>query len=141
MSSIADTLNSINNSTARTQFDQQRQNMGSSKLDKDAFLQLLLAQLRYQDPTNPVDDKEFITQQAAFTQIESLNNLNATMTQANQISQASSLVGKTVNVKFADNSTYTGRIDSAQIGASSVSFSSGDKTFTSSQITGIVASP
>lgn len=47
-------------------------------LDKDAFLQLLVAQFKYQDPLNPVDDKQFIAQMAQFTALEQTQNLNAT---------------------------------------------------------------
>ncbi|MTI57300.1 flagellar hook capping FlgD N-terminal domain-containing protein [Geosporobacter ferrireducens] len=48
------------------------------ELDKDAFLQLLVTQLRYQDPLNPMDDKEFVAQMAQFSALEQMQNLNKT---------------------------------------------------------------
>lgn len=55
------------------------------ELDKDAFLQLLVTQLRYQDPLNPVDDKEFIAQMAQFTSLEQMQNLNKTATETYEL--------------------------------------------------------
>ena len=39
---------------------------GNSELGKDAFLQLLITQLQHQDPTNPMDDREFISNGAVL---------------------------------------------------------------------------
>ncbi|SDB51884.1 flagellar basal-body rod modification protein FlgD [Desulfonatronum thiosulfatophilum] len=49
---------------------------GQSALDKDAFLRLLTTQLANQDPLNPLDDKEFVTQLAQFSSLEQLNNIS-----------------------------------------------------------------
>ena len=46
-------------------------------LDKNAFLELLTTQLSNQDPLNPMDDREFITQLAQFSSLEQLNNLTS----------------------------------------------------------------
>lgn len=61
-------------------------------LDKDAFLKLLVTQLQYQDPLNPMDDKEFIAQMAQFTSLEQMQNMNNNTTK----SQAFSMIGKLV---------------------------------------------
>jgi len=50
----------------------------NNDLDRNAFLNLLMTQLRYQDPLNPMDDREFIAQMAQFSSLEQMQNLNAT---------------------------------------------------------------
>lgn len=86
-------------------------NLGNDSLGKDAFLQLLVAQLKYQDPLNPSQDTEFIAQLSSFSQLEALQNL----TQSYSNAQAFSLVGKHVVLKFENESggsMYTvGKVD------------------------------
>jgi flagellar basal-body rod modification protein FlgD len=48
-------------------------------MGKDAFMQMLIAQLKNQDPLNPMDGTEFAVQLAQFTSLEKLTNLNETM--------------------------------------------------------------
>lgn len=66
-----------------------------NNLGKDAFLQLLVAQMKYQDPLNPNTDTEFVAQLAQFSSLEQMQNLSQTSLN----SQAFSLVGKEVIVK------------------------------------------
>lgn len=78
---------------------------GNSSLDKDAFLQLLVTQMKYQDPLNPNTDTQFVEQLATFSQLEQMQNLNATMSS----NQAFGLVGMNVEVatKNAAGNTVT----------------------------------
>ena len=46
------------------------------ELDKNAFLELLITQLRYQDPLKPSDNGEFLAQMAQFTSLEQVQNIN-----------------------------------------------------------------
>ena len=67
----------------------------NSSLDKDAFLQLLVAQMKYQDPLEPTSNTEYISQFATFSELEEMQNLSNSM----DAQRASSLVGQYVTVK------------------------------------------
>lgn len=71
------------------------------EMDKDAFLQLLVTQLKNQDPMKPMQDTEFISQMAQFSSLEQMTNMNKLIEAQNnfaQLSQASALIGKTVTI-------------------------------------------
>lgn len=75
----------------------------NSSLDKEAFLQLLVAQMKYQDPLEPTSNTEYISQLATFSSLEEMQNLNSTM----EANQATNLVGKTVIMKVTSSSGET----------------------------------
>ena len=83
----------------------------SSSLDKEAFLQLLVAQMKYQDPLEPTSNTEYISQFATFSELEQMQNMSASM----DLSRASGLVGQTVYMKTTsssgDTSYVEGRVD------------------------------
>ena len=68
-------------------------------MDKDAFLQLLVAQMKYQDPLEPTSNTEYISQYATFSQVEQMQNMAATM----ELTRASSLVGQMVEIQTTDS--------------------------------------
>ena len=67
-------------------------------VSQNQFLQLLITQLKNQDPTQPMDQAQTLSQLAQFSSLEQMTNLNQTMTQGNynQIAQSAALIGKTV---------------------------------------------
>lgn len=69
--------------------------------DKDSFMQILVAQMKYQDPLEPTSNTEYIAQYAQFTQVEQLSN----MANAMALSRASEMVGKTVLVQSTNPDT------------------------------------
>jgi len=64
-------------------------------MDKDAFLQLLVAQMKYQDPLEPTSNTEYISQYAQFSQVEQMQNMAGSM----DLQRASALVGEEVYIK------------------------------------------
>lgn len=85
-------------------------------LDKQAFLQLLVAQMQYQDPLEPTDNTEYISQLAQFSALEAMQNVDQTLTNQN----AFNLVGKQVIMSTGseDGSTtaeIAGKVDFVQI--------------------------
>ncbi|MEG2005751.1 MAG: flagellar hook assembly protein FlgD, partial [Bilophila sp.] len=77
----------------------------SDTLDKDSFLLLLVTQFKYQDPLNPMEDKEFIAQLAQFTALEQQMQTNAqmekmvTLQTQQQMIGAVSYIGKEVSAR------------------------------------------
>jgi flagellar basal-body rod modification protein FlgD len=72
---------------------------GPDSLDYDAFLQLLIAQMKNQDPTKPADPSQFISQLASFSGVEQAiktNNKLDTLMTSLALSQAEGFIGRTV---------------------------------------------
>ena len=65
---------------------------GSDSLNKDAFLQILAAEMQYQDPLEPSSNTEWVSQMSSFSQIESLQTVSDSISEQG----ASNLVGKRV---------------------------------------------
>lgn len=82
-----------------------------SDMDKDAFLQLLVAQMKYQDPLEPTSNTEYIAQYAQFSQVEQMQNMAASM----DLQRASQLVGQEVYIKTTTSTGETkyvqGKVD------------------------------
>ena len=86
--------------------------------DSETFLQLLVAQLKYQDPSNPTSSSEFMAQTATLAQVQSLNEIADQNTQALTLQRslsAGALVGHTVSYTDTDGATKTGTVTSVKI--------------------------
>jgi flagellar basal-body rod modification protein FlgD len=90
----------------------------TDQMGKDVFLQLLVAQMRYQDPNSPASTTEFMSQTATFTQVEKLEEIaaqNASLVALQRSLSAGALVGHTVSYTGEDGSTKTGTVGSVKI--------------------------
>lgn len=85
----------------------------TGKLDKDAFLRLLITQLRNQDPLSPVEDKDFIAQLAQFSSLEQMYNLTSgfgTLIEYQASVKAFAMIGKQVEFLDSQGGQSTGKV-------------------------------
>ena len=91
---------------------------GNQELGQAAFLQLLVAQLKYQDPMSPSDSSEFLSQTAQFTQVEKLEEIAdamVTLSKNDQLSTIGNLVGQVVQYENALGQLVESAITSGRI--------------------------
>lgn len=84
--------------------------VAKKEMGKDEFLQILITQLTNQDPTEPMEDREFIAQMAQFSTLEQMTNMSSEFRQLGallQSGQAVSLLGRSVDIGLGD-STISG---------------------------------
>jgi len=77
----------------------------NQSLGKEDFLKILLTQLSHQDPTAPMEDKEFIAQMAQFSSLEQMTNMAsdfAKMARMLRVQEASGALGKAVEINLED---------------------------------------
>jgi flagellar basal-body rod modification protein FlgD len=94
----------------------ERKDQGSQK---DMFLKLLVAQMKYQDPSNPASSSELMAQNATFTQVEKLEEIatqNASLLALQRSSSAGALVGRTVSYTDETGAKRTGLVTSVRLG-------------------------
>lgn len=136
MSSVTDQINAAANATAQYQASQQKATGAAQKLGSQDFLNLMMKQLQYQDPMDPVSNTEFISQQAQFTQLETSNTMSANIASNNGITQALSLVGKKVTLNDPDKkgNIISGTVSSASINGKDSSIIVNGKTYALSSL-------
>lgn len=101
------------------------------KLNTSDFMNMMVTQLQNQDPLNPTNSDQLMTQMSAIGQMESSTNLDTTLSTLGtqtQIGSASSLMGKQVQGIDSSNNSVTGVVTAVQVASGGVSLqlSSGD---------------
>lgn len=103
----------LSSSKTSTSSSSSTSSTSSNTLGKDAFLKLLVTQMKSQNPLDPQDNSEFVAQLAQFSSVESLSNLNDTVSglasnyTSSQALQASALVGHSVISKASSTTVNT----------------------------------
>ena len=107
-----------------------------SQLSSQAFLQLLIAQLQYQDPSKPVDTSALMSQTATLNQIQTMQQLTA----ASTAQTATSMVGHNVTYTSKAGNTATGYVSAASLSGTSPMLTIGNESVALAQIKQVLAS-
>lgn len=131
MTTINDQLMGMQNATAQAKAAEAKKNGASKELGQDAFMMLMMEQLKHQDPMNPMDNQQFLQQQAQFTQLNEIQKISENMNVNNQIMQASSLIGKEVTLTDPNDVTkkIKGTVASANFSGTSATVSVDGKEY------------
>ena len=118
------TVSALDNSYSSALGSALQSSSGGSEMDKNSFLMLLVTQFKYQDPLNPMEDKEFVAQLAQFNALdqsmqtnENLENLLAAQEKQTTIS-ASSYLGREVSARGYGVSVEDGRVSKIEYASS-----------------------
>ena len=116
----------------------------SGELGSDAFLKLLVAQLKYQDPLNPADGAEFLAQTAQFTMVEKLTTMvtqGEDVARSQQETQAAQLVGKQVTYVSSTGTQSEGIVESTSFSDDGQTLMIDGKSIKLSAVTGVTGGP
>jgi flagellar basal-body rod modification protein FlgD len=116
MSTPVGGVGSVATNTATTQIS------NSNGFDSETFLKLLVAQLKYQDPSDPASSSQLMSQTATLAQVQSLDSIagqNDQMLTLQKSLSAGALVGQTVSYTDTDGSTKAGLVTAVKISSDS----------------------
>jgi flagellar basal-body rod modification protein FlgD len=113
-------------------------------LDGEAFMALLVAQLRSQDPSSPMDSNQMIAQTTQLAMMEKMTELSTTSTEDFGLQMriaAAALVGKEVSFQRPDGTTATGTVSSVSYKGSVPTVTVGDETVALDLVSAVTARP
>ena len=113
-------------------------------LDPQAFLQLLVAQLQYQDPSNPADTSSFLSQTATLSQVQTMNGMSdtlAALTATQQGQAATSLIGKQITYLDLAGAQQTGVVDTATLENGSATLKVGNASVSLAKVISVTSAP
>lgn len=111
----------------------------NNSLDKDAFLQLLVTQMQYQDPLEPTTNTEYMSQLAQFSSVEELQNINQTFTDNRALSLAGQYVILNVPDAAGNINQISGLVDYVTINGGKTYFSINDQYYDSEYLDSVVS--
>lgn len=82
-------------------------NQSQTEKTKQMFLKILVAEMQYQDPTNPTDNTEYVKEMASLSQVESLQNMQSSIEE----DTSNNMAGKYVTVTDDDGNSVEGKVE------------------------------
>ncbi|WP_441238166.1 flagellar hook assembly protein FlgD [Bradyrhizobium sp. 930_D9_N1_4] len=111
-------VSSATDSTSKSSSTSSTTTTSSNSVDYNTFLQLLVAEMKNQDPTNPMDTSQYMSQFAQLSTVEQAMQTNTkldALLSSQSLSQANGLIGKTVSFTDATGASFSGKVVSISI--------------------------
>jgi flagellar basal-body rod modification protein FlgD len=112
VTSVTDTSNALNSTSSTSTTS------SSNSVDYNTFLQLLIAEMKNQDPTNPTDSSQYMSQFAQLSTVEQATQTNQkldSLLSSQALTQANGLIGRTVTFTDSTGATFSGQVASVSI--------------------------
>lgn len=113
---------------------------GTGQMERDSFMQLLLLQLRSQDPMNPMDSAAMFNQMAQLSVLEQLWDIRDMISEsatAGQLSQGAALIGRYVEANSVESGRLSGLVDSVRMQSGTVWLQIGDDEVRMDQVVSV----
>src|SRR5215813_4686373 len=111
-------VNSATDTTSKSNSTNTTNPPATNSVDYNTFLQLLVAEMKNQDPTNPMDTSEYMSQFAQLSTVEQAMQTNSkldALLSSQALSQADGLIGRTVSFVDTTGASISGKIASISI--------------------------
>ncbi|UCF54622.1 MAG: flagellar hook assembly protein FlgD [Bradyrhizobium sp.] len=111
-------VTSATDSTSTSSSTSSTTTTASNSVDYNTFLQLLVAEMKNQDPTNPMDTSQYMSQFAQLSTVEQAMQTNTkldSLLSSQSLSQADGLIGKTVSFTDSTGASFSGKVVSISI--------------------------
>jgi flagellar basal-body rod modification protein FlgD len=146
ITSVTDNSYVTTNTSTNTDLDQGTTDAGANatSLDRDAFLKLLVAQLKYQDPSKPMDPSEMISQSASLSVVDKLDQINTVLTDSsatNRLSLGGSIIGKQITFAGPDGYPVTETVSAVTFDGASMVLRAGEWDVPIDSVKSIAAVP
>ncbi|MBR0928348.1 flagellar hook assembly protein FlgD [Bradyrhizobium sp. 62B] len=108
----------VTDTTGKSNATDQTTTTSSNSVDYNTFLQLLIAEMKNQDPTNPMDTSQYMSQFAQLSTVEQAMQTNSkldALLSSQSLSQANGLIGKTVSFTDSTGASFSGKVVSVAI--------------------------
>lgn len=130
---------SIDTSTANAVGSTSNNTGSNNNMDKDMFLQLLVTQMQYQDPMNPTDNTEYMSQLAQFSTLEAMQNLGSTISGGQMMSLTGQYVILNVPDSAGNMSQVSGIVDYVTVNDGKTYFHINDNYYLSDYLDSVVS--
>ena len=111
-------VTSATDSTSKSNSTGSATGTANNSVDYNTFLQLLVAEMKNQDPTNPMDTSQYMSQFAQLSTVEQAmqtNNKLDSLLSSQALSQADGLIGKTISFTDSTGASFSGKVASISI--------------------------